>query len=32
VRRIGTAMKGLLARRHSREDLHKQHVEHLPMV
>src|SRR5712692_1834261 len=32
VRRIGNAMKRLLARRSSREDLHKQHVEHLPMV
>src|SRR6266566_3829870 len=32
VRRIGNAMKRLLARRHSRADLHKQHVEHLPMV
>jgi len=32
VRRIGNAMKRLLARRSLREDLHKQHVEHLPMV
>ena len=32
VRRIGNAMKRLLARRHSREDLHKQQIEHLPMV
>ena len=32
VRRMGTAMKRLLARRASREDLLKQHVEHLPMV
>ena len=32
VRRIGNAMKRLLARRHSRADLHMQHVEHLPMV
>ena len=31
-REIGNAMKRLLARRSSREDLHKQHVEHLPMV
>ncbi len=32
VRRMGNAMKRLLARRTSREDLLKQHVEHLPMV
>jgi 2-aminoadipate transaminase len=32
VRRMGNAMKRLLARRASREDLLKQHVEHLPMV
>jgi DNA-binding transcriptional MocR family regulator len=32
VRRIGNAMKRLLARRTSREELHKQHLEHLPMV
>jgi hypothetical protein len=32
VRRIGNTIKRLLARRASREDLHKQHLEHLPMV
>jgi 2-aminoadipate transaminase len=32
VRRIGNAIKRLLARRISREDQHKQHVEHIPMV
>jgi DNA-binding transcriptional MocR family regulator len=32
VRRIGNAIKRLLARRISREELHKQHVEHIPMV
>ena len=32
VRRMSNAMKRLLARRTSREELHKQHVEHLPMV
>src|SRR5713101_971215 len=32
VRRIGNTTKRLLARRASREDLHKQHLEHLPMV
>lgn len=32
VRRIGTAIKRLLARRSSREELHKQHLEHLPLV
>ena len=32
VRRIGNAMKRLLARRQSRYDLHKQQIEHLPMV
>jgi len=32
VRRIGNAIKRLLERRISREELHKQHVEHIPMV
>lgn len=32
VRRIGNAIKRLFARRAAREDLHKQHVEHIPMV
>ncbi len=32
VRRIGNAIKRLLARRSSREELHKQHLEHLPLV
>jgi len=32
VRRIGNTIKRLLARRASREELHKQHLEHLPMV
>ena len=32
VRRIGNAIKRLLARRSSREDLRKQHVEHIPLV
>src|SRR5437667_10668363 len=32
VQRIGSAMKRLLARRNSREELHKQHLEHIPMV
>jgi DNA-binding transcriptional MocR family regulator len=32
VRRMGNAMKRLLARRSSREDLLNQHVEHLPMM
>ena len=32
IRRIGTAMKRLLARRDSREELSKRHMEHIPMV
>jgi DNA-binding transcriptional MocR family regulator len=32
VQRIGNAIKRLLARRSSREELHKQHLEHIPMV
>lgn len=32
VRRIGLAMKRLLARRVSREEQRRQHVEHIPMV
>ncbi len=32
VRRIGNALKRLFARRSAREDLHKHHVEHIPMV
>lgn len=32
VRRIGNAIKRLLSRRTSRGELHKQHVEHIPMV
>ncbi len=32
IRRIGNAMKRLLTRRDSREELSKRHMEHIPMV
>jgi 2-aminoadipate transaminase len=32
VRRIGNTIKHMLARRNSREDLHKRHLEHIPLL